>query len=208
MTAPEFNGDVLMATERQIQANRRNAARSTGPRTAEGKRASRLNAVKHGLLSDGAFVPTLERREDWEEFREGLRASLQPMGALESLLAEQVIAAAWRLARVVRIDGDMMDVEQRWSNLASGGPPLPSDGRPLDGAEDGAPRLSTGPVRLPAVEKFSHVVRYEAHLHRQFMQCLHELQRVQDRRLGTTEAAPAAVDVVLSHDVIERSPQA
>ena len=189
-----------MATERQTQANRRNAARSTGPRTAEGKRASRLNATKHGLFSEGAFVPTLDRREDWEQFRGGLLASLQPVGVLEALLVEQVIAAAWRLARVVRIDRDMMDVEQRWSNLVSGGPLAPPGGRSSEDAEDSAPRLSSGPVRLPSVEKFSHIVRYEAHLHRQFMQCLHELQRVQAHRLGAAGAAPAAVDVVLSHD--------
>lgn len=191
-----------MATERQVQANRRNAARSTGPRTEEGKRASRLNATKHGLFSEGAFVPTLDRREDWEQFREGLRASLQPVGALESLLVEQVIAAAWRLARVVRIDRDMMDVEQRWSNLVSGGPPLPMDGRSPEDAVDSEPRLSSGPVRLPSVERFGQIVRYEAHLHRQFMQCLHELQRVQARRAGTTEGVPSAVDVVLSDGVI------
>ena len=129
------------------------------------------------------------------------------MGALESLLVEQVIAAAWRLARVVRIDRDMMDVEQRWSNLVSGGPPLPSDEASPDGAGNSAPRLSVGPVRLPAVEKFSHIVRYEAHLHRQYMQCLHELQRAQARRLDTTEVAPAAVDIVLSHDDFERAPE-
>ena len=69
-----------MATKRQTEANRRNAARSTGPKTDEGKQASRLDAIKHGLLADMAFVPTLDRREDWEQFRGELMESLQPEG--------------------------------------------------------------------------------------------------------------------------------
>jgi len=40
-----------MATDRQIAANRKNAQKSTGPKTPEGRAAVRLNGVKHGLTA-------------------------------------------------------------------------------------------------------------------------------------------------------------
>ena len=52
-----------MATARQVAANRRNALRSTGPRTAAGKLASSQNALRHGLTARRAFVPDEDARE-------------------------------------------------------------------------------------------------------------------------------------------------
>ena len=70
-----------MATEAQVAANRANARKSTGPRTAEGKAVVSQNAVKHGLLAREGVL----RGEDGEEFemhREMLLEELQPVGAL------------------------------------------------------------------------------------------------------------------------------
>jgi hypothetical protein len=46
-----------MTSSRQVQANRRNALKTTGPKTAEGKAAVCLNAMKHGLLSREVLLP-------------------------------------------------------------------------------------------------------------------------------------------------------
>ena len=108
-----------MTTKRQIEANRRNAARSTGPRTDEGKQASRLNAIRHGLLADTAFVPSLDDRDEWERYRADVLESLQPDGALEELLAERVVGTAWRLARVARYERDAIDDAVRAQRLAA-----------------------------------------------------------------------------------------
>jgi hypothetical protein len=184
-----------MTTKRQLEANQRNAAKSTGPRTDEGKQASRLNAIKHGLLADTVFVPSLDDRDEWERFRADLLESLQPDNALEDLLAERVVGTAWRLARVARYERDAIDAAVEAQRLAA------------DPVEI-AGTMERHPPQLPRLFIVEQIARYEGHLHRQFMQCLHELQRGQARRLGTTEAAPAAVDVVLSHDVIERAAEA
>ena len=72
-----------MTTKRQILANRRNAKRSTGPKTAEGKRRCSQNAISHGLLSR----ETLLDGEDPEVFAavwDQLLGELQPEGELET----------------------------------------------------------------------------------------------------------------------------
>jgi hypothetical protein len=71
-----------MATERQIEANRKNALLSTGPKTNEGKMIVSGNAVKHGILTNKVFIQD-ELREEFERMREGFYFDFQPKGDLE-----------------------------------------------------------------------------------------------------------------------------
>jgi hypothetical protein len=75
-----------------------------GPATQEGKEVVKWNAVKHGLRSPAPVVPSIERREDWEQHRDGVLESLQPEGHLEMVLAERVALLSWRLNRVTRFE--------------------------------------------------------------------------------------------------------
>ena len=70
-----------MTSEKQIEANRQNARKSTGPRTPEGKAAVRLNALRHGLCSEEILLPG-EDEEALRELDEYLRAELQPVGEI------------------------------------------------------------------------------------------------------------------------------
>jgi hypothetical protein len=92
-----------MTSIKQIEANRRNALQSTGPKTAEGKAVVALNAMKHGLLSRELLLPG-EDGTDLSEFAENPRAQLAPVGALESLFVDRIIAAVWRLRRLIRVE--------------------------------------------------------------------------------------------------------
>ena len=92
-----------MTSDKQIQANRRNALKSTGPKTPEGKAAVRLNANKHGLRSQEVLLPG-EDEEALKELDENLRAELQPVGELENLLVDGITAAHWRLRRLRRVE--------------------------------------------------------------------------------------------------------
>jgi hypothetical protein len=92
-----------MTTPRKAEANRRNALKSTGPRTPEGKAAVRLNALKHGLLSQEILLPG-EDGEALRELGERLRAELQPVGELESLLVDRITSLLWRLRRLGRVE--------------------------------------------------------------------------------------------------------
>ena len=97
-----------MATPVQIAANRRNALRSTGPRTAAGKAASSRNALRHGLAARTAVVPG-EDPADFERFRAELREALAPRNGLEEVLAEVAVEAAWRLRRAWRAEAALFN---------------------------------------------------------------------------------------------------
>ncbi len=92
-----------MTSDRKAEANRQNALKSTGPKTPEGKDTVRHNAVKHGLLAEEVLLPG-EDEEALRELSEHLRAELQPVGYLENLLVERIIAAYWRLRRLGRVE--------------------------------------------------------------------------------------------------------
>jgi hypothetical protein len=92
-----------MASQRQIEANKRNAQKSTGPRTDEGKKKVALNALKHGLLARHVVLPNEDERE-FSEFSGRLNSELRPDGELEDVLVETIAACAWRLRRIVRIE--------------------------------------------------------------------------------------------------------
>jgi hypothetical protein len=92
-----------MTSEKQAKANRKNALKSTGPKTPEGKDAVRLNALKHGLLSQETLLPG-EDEEALRTLGERLRDELQPAGELENLLVERIITSYWRLRRLGRVE--------------------------------------------------------------------------------------------------------
>ncbi|MHC4728914.1 MAG: hypothetical protein ACYS17_16990 [Planctomycetota bacterium] len=97
-----------MTTEVQILANRRNAKKSTGPRTSKGKTAVSQNAVKHGLLARQT-VTSSESQADFEFYRDRMLSELAPAGSMESMLAERIVSLSWRLKRANRIQAQTID---------------------------------------------------------------------------------------------------
>jgi hypothetical protein len=92
-----------MTSERQAEANRQNAQKSTGPRTPAGKAVVALNGIKHGLLSRESLIKG-ESEAELVDFGKRLRAKLAPVGELELLFADRVISTAWRLRRLVAVE--------------------------------------------------------------------------------------------------------
>jgi hypothetical protein len=92
-----------MPTQKQIEANRRNARLSTGPRTPEGKAAVRYNAYKHGLTARELLLPE-ESNKQFLALSNAFRSSFRPQSPPEEDLLFQLAAAAWRLDRIARIE--------------------------------------------------------------------------------------------------------
>lgn len=179
-----------MTSEKQIEANRRNALKSTGPQTPEGKAKVAQNAVKHGLLAEHILIRD-ESQEDFDAFRDAMIEHLAPDGPVEILLVERVVSAAWRLRRTVRLERDVihtgLDTKIRRLEMF----PALYTGEPKP-----TPATIAADV-LRQTDAFGKISRYEAHLERSMYRALHELQRIQAARHNVDVPPPAAMDITV-----------
>ena len=170
-----------MATEAQVAANRLNAQKSTGPRTAEGKAVVAQNAVKHGLLAREGVL----RGEDWEEYemhREALLEELNPTGALEVMLAARIVDLTWRLHRAAQDQNETFGA--LYDRHTAGAP------EPTEPAQRGAilGRMILEDYSGEAV--LERLLRCERRIEGSLFRNLNELRRVNDqRRKADGEAA-------------------
>jgi hypothetical protein len=104
--------DICLAAARAA-ASRKNGAKSKGPKTVEGKARSAQNALKHGLRAQKHIVLPGESAAEFAALEAALMEELAPEGALQSVLAQRVVAAAWRLQRAERIEGELFAREMK-----------------------------------------------------------------------------------------------
>jgi hypothetical protein len=97
-----------MTSLRQIEANRRNARKSTGPVTQEGKQHSRCNAVRHGLTAE-TVIGALEDAEDYKAFESAVAAGFDAETAVERELVLRLASLLWRLRRATAIDTGLLE---------------------------------------------------------------------------------------------------
>ena len=94
-----------MVSNKQLEANRRNAELSTGPVTDEGKSIVSKNRVSHGLLSRDVVLPGMEefeKIEDFQQMKESMEDYWQPEGVMEESLCEDLAIQWWRMRRLYR----------------------------------------------------------------------------------------------------------
>src|SRR5829696_3481263 len=216
-----------MTSEKKAEANRRNALKSTGPKTPEGKDAVRLNALKHGLLSQEILLPG-EDEEALMELGQSLSAELQPVGELESLLVDRIISAYWRLRRVGRVEAGIFawehseelaeraerEAHRYEANLADDLVKVLditiTDEKKHEEAHSRARRIRSGQEDETATlgrtfvrdadraNAFSKLSRYETAIERSLYRSLHELERRQAARRGAAVTPPQVLDVEVS----------
>jgi len=216
-----------MTSEKQAQANRRNALKSTGPKTPEGKAAVRHNALGHGLLSRDVLLPG-EDEAALMELGEHLWDELQPVGALESLLVNRIISSTWRLQRLGRVEagifarelyGEMADRARKEADtytrdfmdfVRTADTTITdedehrealSKAEEMEAMQD-AETATLGQTFIRDANKanaFSKLSRYETTIERSLFKALHELQRLQAARgAGGNVSPPMAVDIDVS----------
>jgi hypothetical protein len=89
----------MQISEAQLQANRANSQKSTGPRTEEGKRRASLNALKHGCTAQTIILPG-EDIHHFRAFHESIKAALAPANALEESLVDTLVQNQWATNRI------------------------------------------------------------------------------------------------------------
>jgi hypothetical protein len=104
-----------MTSFRQIEANRRNARRSTGPTTEEGKQRSRCNAVRHGLTAE-TVIGALEDAEDYQAFEATIIADYDAQSAVERELVLRLANLLWRLRRATTMETGLFDIQANHLN--------------------------------------------------------------------------------------------
>jgi hypothetical protein len=99
-----------MTSFRQIAANRRNAAKSTGPKTEQGKQRSRRNALRHGLTAE-TVIGSLEDAQDYKAFEEAIASDFDAQSAVERELVLRLAGLLWRLRRTTRIEAGLFEIQ-------------------------------------------------------------------------------------------------
>jgi hypothetical protein len=166
----------------------------TGPKTAQGKEIASRNSFKHGFASQDIVIPGLEDPAEWEELRDSIFESLGPVGGLEANLAERAAAQIWKLRRIER--WNTQNITRAVENVVR------SAEREAEEIEEAIDEglleeyrrdeiltpeqiLDKQRMAMMATEhSLGLVMRYEAHLHRQLLQTLHEFEAMQNKRAG------------------------
>ena len=202
-----------MSTIKQIQANRANALRSTGPRTEAGKAASSGNALRHGLTARRVVIegedPVL-----FDRLRDEICAEFAPRGATEELLVEQLASTLWRLRRVPLLEAGLLDWiahQERAKHDTPSAFDLPFQDNPRflqypRGGDRNASECGTDEVHrlgrmietaLERGDLLSKLSRYETQLMKQLARTFEQLRKLAEQRLQIE----AVSEEVISEDV-------
>ena len=168
----------MPASEAQIAANRRNAQRSKGPVTPEGKERSRANALKHGLTGEGVAL-TNEDAAEVERLFVALEAEMRPSGTMGRLLVRRIATQAVRMERSVLQETAALTERVLQADAQAAG--LDEEGQ----AEAGR-RAMFDPSKEACLAR-----RYEAAAERGFFKALKEFREVEREAKGPDVAAEA-----------------
>jgi hypothetical protein len=193
-----------MTSFRQIEANRRNARKSTGPTTEEGKQRSRCNAVRHGLTAE-TVVGALEDAEDYRAFEAAITADYDAQSAVERELVLRLASLLWRLRRATTMETGLFDTQADHLNeFRKGAPTQPSSRQLIYSLFE--PRLSAGVVEeQPPATSATSTAEHTVDLARCFLR-LCNLSNYALDRLGRYEATlwRQVAQTLVTLDCLER----
>jgi hypothetical protein len=184
-----------MTSEKQIAANRANAVKSTGPKTAESKTASSMNALRHGLTGQVNLMPD-EDREAHDKFCAAIVESLAAEGALEIQFAQAIAEDNWRMNRGRAIETNMFALGH-----ISADSPMESPGNPeIDAA------LNVAQIFAAAPNKFQLLSLYMQRTNRDMQKSLDRLAILQAERKARRQQDLEEVAALMEYNEIKHLP--
>jgi hypothetical protein len=96
---------------KQAEANKKNAQKSTGPKSLWGKHQASSNAITHGLHANKHLIIG-EQVEEFEQYKSNMLKILNPINPIQEETALQIISAGWRLRRYTSVEAGLFDNEQ------------------------------------------------------------------------------------------------
>lgn len=177
---------VESMTDAKLDANRRNAQMSTGPRSATGKARSSRNALKHGLTAVTWTVLPDENAGQYTALLDRLTEDLAPANEVERLLVERIAQLTWRLHRAGRLETALMSYQIGKASESS----LFADF--FDKTTEPQNQLGLAVTRMIAALPL--LTRYEGSIEKSLYRALTDLERRQEARGPTLPATPASGD--------------
>jgi len=180
-----------MTSLRQIESNRRNAQRSTGPKTQSGKARASQNAVRHGLTAETVIGP-LEDPADYRAFEQSVTIGYYAETAVERELVLRLASLLWRLRRATSVETGLLQIQCETSTAPDPAlSNLPGEVYEVieifkSGRDAGGRELARCFLRLADLDNgiFERLGRYEAAIWRQVRQTIFTLQHLQWRGPG------------------------
>jgi hypothetical protein len=99
-----------MTSLRQIESNRRNAQKSTGPKSDDGKARASRSAIRHGLTAE-TVIKLLEDPDDYRAFELAVTADYDAETAVERELVLRLASLLWRLRRATAIETGLLEMQ-------------------------------------------------------------------------------------------------
>jgi len=192
VVATKHKGNRIMASDKQLQANRANAKQSTGPRSQGGKARSRLNSRKHGLTAKTLIIVG-ECADDFDQLRAELMDEHDPQSALEAELVERLAGILWRLRRVPFFEAAILRARQAHVVMNYGQIVLP-EGTTIE--EERARNIGEALIFDGCYhDVLGKLTRYEAALVNASMRTLKTLDLVRESR-SNVKGKPVMIEAV------------
>ncbi len=153
-----------------------------GVKTEAGKAISKMNALKHGLLSREVLLEGDDENQ-FLSLQTKLNNELNPIGMFEELLVDRIVGSFWRLKRALNVEKNTMD----WYAL---------EGDKFVFTEETKEQTFRKQVKNTlSNESIENILRYETTIERSIFRALHELERIQAKKQGKMVDLPGVLDI-------------